>query len=240
VEEPLLDAVDRNSPDSVFILEALCQGYMEKDSQPPRVLRCLNLWLERNPRAVQALIWRGDLRYSSQDSTGAISDYKRALEIDPENDDTHLHLAVVLFISHTPSEAAEHYQRVLTRQRDNDAALFGLALCCRDLDQANRACQLLDTLLQLQPEHAAAARERGNLALSAGQLSLAEHWLRRAVRLDPDDKIANLLLYRCLTRLISRPALLLDPWAWLSHLVIQLEADAYRARYVHLSGKKRS
>jgi tetratricopeptide (TPR) repeat protein len=234
VEEELRAEVDRDHPDSVLILEALCQGYRQSFVRLPAVMQCLDQWLDRDPNAVQALLWRGELRCTFHDAAGGISDYRRAVEIEPDNTDTRLSLAEALFDAHALTEASEQFERVLQQQPDNPSALLGLAGCRRDLGQPDPAAQLIDTLLRLQPENAAALRERGNLALNAGQLMPAARWLRQAVQLDPEDKLANFLLAECLTRLNEQRGsgwVLTAPWVLGAHWLMRLEALAYQARF---------
>src|SRR5262249_50069867 len=56
----LLDCVDKGHPESVLILEALTRGYM-KTFRLAEAAHCLQLWLEREPDEVQALLWRAEV-----------------------------------------------------------------------------------------------------------------------------------------------------------------------------------
>jgi tetratricopeptide (TPR) repeat protein len=234
LEEKLLADVDQGHPDSVLILEALCRGYMGDYLLASKALRCLNQWLDRDPEAVQGLLWRGQLRCAFHDYVGGLADYKGALELDPDNDDIRLRLAEAWLEALAPAEAVNHFEHVLVRQPENPAALLGLARCRRELSQTDQANQLLDTLLRLEPQNAAALRERSSLALNAGQSAQAERWLRRAVHLDPYDETTNLLLSECLLRLDrerGRGFAPTVPWVFLYRWLHQVEAQAYRARY---------
>src|SRR5262249_21291815 len=57
LEGQLLSFVEQGHPDSVLILEALARGCLKTYSLP-RAKHCLELWLEREPDNVQALLWR--------------------------------------------------------------------------------------------------------------------------------------------------------------------------------------
>jgi tetratricopeptide (TPR) repeat protein len=235
VEQELVDAVDHDHPDAVLILEALTKGSM-KNLSYARVMRTmgyLQQWLERDPDAVPALIWRGQLRCLAHDYVGGEADLKRALELDPENVQAHGQLAEALREGFDPATAAEHYEQVLRRQPEDATALLGLARCRRDLGQADQAIPLLDTLLRQQPDNAAAMTERGGLAMDQRQPTRAEPWLRRAVRLNPYDSTATRLLAACLLRLERQRSptfMATAPWLLVHCWLKQLEARAYQAK----------
>jgi tetratricopeptide (TPR) repeat protein len=240
VQPDLAAALEQGHPDSVLILEALAKGYMEDLSYArAQVALCyLEQWLEREPNAVPALIWRGQLRSLRRDYVGAQADFDRALELDPDNDEVQLQLAEVLREALAPAKAAEQYVRVLDHQPEEPVALLGLARCRRDLGQVDQAIALLDRLLRRQPDNVAALIERSQLALGGGQPAQAEAWLRCAVGLNPYDRLANALLSECLLQLDRRrsPAVLpTAPWVLVYCWVNQLEARAYQARSQQLN-----
>src|SRR5262249_4733215 len=107
VDRKLMTQVEGGHPESLLILEALSRGYLQ-NFRLEEALRCLQLWLERRPDAVQALLWRGEVWERLLHTEDALADYRRALELAPERDDDRLHLAEVLITARQPQEAARH------------------------------------------------------------------------------------------------------------------------------------
>jgi tetratricopeptide (TPR) repeat protein len=186
VEDDLQRRVAQDDPDALAILEALIKGYL-LTYRLPDAEACLNLWLERKPEA-QAHVWRGWVRERLADTGQAIADYRKAVELDPDNLRARLWLAEALTAAAQPREAAAQYEILLERHPENVAVAVGLARCCRDLDDMAKARLLLDDCLAANPDHVPALLERGKLALlSADSPSRAVAWLRRAADRAPHN-----------------------------------------------------
>jgi tetratricopeptide (TPR) repeat protein len=226
VEADLLAWVEKDHPDSVYILEALTQGYM-RTYEMRRARDCLDLWLERDPDAVQALVWRGDVHERLDARPRALEDYRRAVEIDPERDDARQRLADLLIDSRQAQEALEHYEFLAQRQSSSAAVLLGLARCRIELGQGEEAGRLLDDLLAAQPRHAAALIERGRVALLAGREDEAEAWMHRAVDISPYEQEIVYNYIQCL-RTRGKEA---EAKKWEEHLK-GVEADLRRMRTI--------
>ncbi len=179
-EEVLLSFVRRDHPDKVLILEALVQGY-RGTYQLYRALDCLDLWLEMQPENTQALLWRGQTRLLLDLHDWAQADYRRVVELDPDEDEGVRKLAELLLASHRAAEALPYCTRWRQRQPGDTGAILGLARCQAELARTEEALGLLHELLTVQPNHAAALALRGKLALQAGQFPEAERWLRRSL-----------------------------------------------------------
>jgi tetratricopeptide (TPR) repeat protein len=194
----LMSCVDRGHPDAVLILEALVKGY-NSTFRLSQAYYCLQRWLEREPDNVQALLWRGETAERlRRNSSQTLEDYRRAVELEPDNDEARLKLAQLLASKNQVSEAVGHFERLRLRQPDNVAVLLGLARCRRDLGQSAEALELAERVLAAEPGHAAALYLRGRIALEAGRLGEAEDWLRRALAASPHDREVNYTLYQCL------------------------------------------
>ena len=85
VEEYLLSGINKDQPEVVLILEALSQGYL-RTYRLADALHCLDLWLQRQPNNVRALLWRGEVKERRHSNAEAVAVYQHAVEVEPEND----------------------------------------------------------------------------------------------------------------------------------------------------------
>jgi tetratricopeptide (TPR) repeat protein len=200
VQETLLSSVLQGHPDSLLILEALAHGYM-RSYRLPEARHVLDLWLERQPDAIQALRWRGDAEEHMRSVDPAIDDYRRVLELDPTLDAVRLHLGEVLLLKGRSQEAQEQLQIVCDRQPQNAAAFVGLARCYRLLSDTDKARAALDAALALNPDEEGAISLRGRLEMETGHAAEAEPWLRRAAANAPYDRETVYSYYLCLRKL---------------------------------------
>jgi predicted Zn-dependent protease len=196
--EPLLVSfVRRDHPDKRLILEALVQG-CRQTYQLPRALAYLDDWLASQPDSARALVWRGETLLALGRQPGALADFRQAVELDPQEDETRLKLADLLLSFRRPAEALTHLTELQQRHPDQEEVLFGLARCRAELGEADEATLLLDRLLSLRPDHAGALAERGKLALQADRPLEAEKWLRRAAAAAPFEREVLHALHGCL------------------------------------------
>src|SRR5262249_28037436 len=92
VESYLVSCVQQEHRDTPFILEALTQGYM-KTYRLPAALGCLSRLFRQQPEHVQALFWRAWVWERLLNREKALADYRRIVELDPEQDTARLRLA---------------------------------------------------------------------------------------------------------------------------------------------------
>jgi Flp pilus assembly protein TadD len=128
----------------------------------------------------------------------ALADYRKAVEVEPQEDEARLKAAELLLGFHEPEQASTHFTELLNRHPDDGEALFGLACCRAEQGDTSGAEKLLDRLLSLQPAHSGALTERGKIALDAGSPQDAEQWLRQAAGVAPFEHETLFTLYRCL------------------------------------------
>jgi predicted Zn-dependent protease len=197
VEDHLLLFAERGHPDALLILEALCQGYI-KTYRLSHASRCLELWLERWPADVQALLWRAEVEVLRSSNQEALADYRRVLKLEADHDDARLHLAELLAAEHQPAEAVPLFEQLRQKHPESSAVLLGLARCRRLLGEPLEAGRLLDALLEESPHDVGALTERGRIYLETRQPAEAERWLRMAAGLAPHDRDLTYALYLCL------------------------------------------
>jgi predicted Zn-dependent protease len=140
--------------------------------------------------------------YSQGDDVDhAEADYRRALDIDPEDQASRLALAELLLDKRQNGrEAAENFERLWSVRRDAAVAL-GLAQSWRQLGRGEEARRLLDEWLAAHPDDGPALAERGRLAMDSHATEEAVGFLRRAVARSPYSTDAEYTLYLCLGRL---------------------------------------
>jgi tetratricopeptide (TPR) repeat protein len=203
VEGLLQACTGADNPEAVLVLEALAKGYANRFWQA-HALRYLNLLLQRQPQHPQALLLRARvwedraLRGETERDADALRDYERAVALHPSFE-ARLGLAAALYRVGRPWEAMRAYEQLHTLQAGNPAVLLGLARCRYSLHEVDEARRLLEQLVEQHPDDAAALLELGRVALHAGQLAVAEKWLRQAAAIaPPHDGEAHRVLARCL------------------------------------------
>jgi tetratricopeptide (TPR) repeat protein len=197
-EPVLVSFVQRDHPDKLLILEALVQG-CRRSYHLPRALAHLNTWLGLQSDSARALVWRGETLLLLGRDRDALADYRKAVELDPQEDDARLKLAELSLAAHQPDEATAHFTELLERHPDQGDALLGLARCREEQGDAAEAVSLLERLLAKEPGHAGALAERGKIALDGGNPGDAEKWLRRAAGAAPFERETLYNLYRSLS-----------------------------------------
>src|SRR5262249_17361734 len=116
----------RADADQYVILEALSQG-LTKNYRLKEALVCLNRMLVLQPQSAYALRRRAWIYSQGEELELAEADYRRALEIDPEDSGARLGLAEILLnFRKNGAEAAEHFERLKASRQDATIAL-GLA-----------------------------------------------------------------------------------------------------------------
>jgi tetratricopeptide (TPR) repeat protein len=186
-------------PDKLVILEALVQG-CRRTYQLPQALGFLEDWLAVQPDSALALGWQGETLLLLGREQEGLASYRKAVEIDPLDDQSRLKLAELLLGLHKSEEALPHLTELQGRPPDKPEVLFSLALCHSAKGETSEAAALLDRVLALQPNHGGALAERGKLALDDDRPLEAEKWLRRAVEAGPFEREILHTFHRCLVR----------------------------------------
>jgi tetratricopeptide (TPR) repeat protein len=195
--EALRDQIDKNPKAEPLILEALTAGCL-------RLYRlgeagyCIGRWLEIQPDNPAVYVARGGLQELIGSYRRAADDYRRAVELNEEDDSTRQKLISVLLNTSQFAEAQTHLQRLSQRQPDNPDTLVSLARVQSAQGHTEEAAQTLDEMLVQFPHHFAALAEQGQIALQLHQLDKAETCLRQAIELQPFDYVAHYNLSLCL------------------------------------------
>jgi Tfp pilus assembly protein PilF len=199
-EERLRSAVDGGHPASLDILEALAKGYAVAVRMPD-AFPTLDRLIELSPNHVAAYLVRGRLWDIRRRWDEAEADFRRAVDLAPENAATHAALADLLNHRGRTREAIYHYELVLHSRPADPAALLGLARAHADDADLAAAERRLDELLAADADHADGLVERGRLALRGGRPAEAEPLLARAVQAAPWHRDGNPLYLAALREL---------------------------------------
>jgi Tfp pilus assembly protein PilF len=200
VEPQLVSRLNQNHPDSVLILEVLTLAYIQSN-RLGNAQESLRRWLEREPDRVEAWLLQAYVFGRLQNNTEALDSYRRAVELDPDNDGTRLEMAGHLAQAYHMEEALAQFDYLRQKQGDTPAVLKGMAFCRRLMNQPEEARRLLETVLAAQPRDWRALVERGRLANEYESAAAAEKWFRQAADVAPDESDVNYSLYQCLERL---------------------------------------
>jgi tetratricopeptide (TPR) repeat protein len=202
IEGNLQKLVDGEHPESVLILEALIEGYLQTH-QLEGAFPALDRLLKREPNHAQGLLWRGWALAHIQRWDEARVSYRRALEILGDNDLARTQYAEVLLTMNQFPEALGHYERLARRKPWDVAVRLGLAACYRGLGRSPEALSAVEALLAQSStltvrQRVQALAERAKLALEADDLERAERAFREALTLQPYDRELLFLLANCL------------------------------------------
>jgi tetratricopeptide (TPR) repeat protein len=135
--------------------------------------------------------------------TTAISDYERALQLDPGFAEAHYNLAFALETVHDNERAATEYQKAIQRSDDFYPAYNNLArLLIRERKDLSGGLGLLEAALRKEPPETrvrySLLKNRGWANLALGLLVRSEEDLRLALRLRRDGAAAHCLLAQTL------------------------------------------
>ena len=210
-----------DTPETPLILEAYLDGVLKvltRDlgedavsssivSLPEYVDACwaADLWLERCPAPAdqaQGLVWRGRLSGMASDHRRAVTDLRRALELDPDSFQARWYLAAMI-AQEDPADAESHLRILLERYPDNMDLRVQLARLYRNTGQMETARQMLDQMLESHSKSGPLLLERGRVEVDDGKPDRAEPWLRKAEAIDPEKPELLLVLGQCM-RLAGR------------------------------------
>jgi tetratricopeptide (TPR) repeat protein len=224
-ESQLWAYVEKDHPDLIDILEALARGYLAT-FRLDLATTALDRLLERQPKNGPAWIMRGNARYHMRGYSEAADNYRRGVELVPDDRQGRLWLAECLVENAKPAEALEHFDYLEAQAAGDLTVALGRANCLLDLDRIDEAGELLDRALREAPDNTTAMALRGKLALRRLELATAERWLRKAVELNPGDRDAVYNLSLCL-RQQSDKQKKLEAAKWFDHFKL-IESEQAR------------
>ena len=198
VEDSLLEQLNERPPEEPLILEALVNGLVLNDRLTD-VLLLTTKWNEAFPEDWLPLIYRGNARLRLNGKTeDVIDDFKRVLELKPDDVEANLALAMVLANNGDVGRAFPHFEACRASMPDDPRVLFGIAYCQHSLGMNQEARVTLSQLLDKNKDHAAGCFLQAKIELAEDFREQAYQWLKKADRLSPKEvDVTNALMLVC-------------------------------------------
>lgn len=197
VAPELMLYVEDRYVEAPLILETLARAYMYHLRYGP-AYHYLSRWLELEPNSAQAHVWRGWVVERLNDWDGALSDYQRALELDPQLTDVHIRIAEMSLDKSNVPEALKHLEPLHKQFPDRAVVNARLGQCCFLRGDFDEARALLEAAFQELPDDSSLVLCLARLEMQVGNLSKAERLLRHVLKVDPMDTEVQFTLAGCL------------------------------------------
>jgi len=157
--------------------------------------RALTIEPDRAPAVHHNL---GVLAYQLGDMETAVEEFQAAMELDPQDADTHYQLGAAYLVMAFPMDALEpdaaylqqsqtEFEQALTLDSDKPEALVGLANVYMFQNKLPEAIELLETAVEQQPEMREALFALGRAYAVSGQLAKATETLNRFLETEPPE-----------------------------------------------------
>lgn len=143
--------------------------------------------LERNPRNAEFHHYRGNLLLGQGDSAQAILSFAEALALRPDYAEVHGNLGLALHARAEYDAAAASFERAFAIAPELSAEMqLRLAATRKAQGRLGMAAELLQRLLDAEPDHAEALNQLGVVLQEQGLLDRAISCYWRAIGLQPD------------------------------------------------------
>ncbi|RQD78844.1 tetratricopeptide repeat protein [Desulfonatronospira sp. MSAO_Bac3] len=110
--------------------------------------------VEQNPENVEAITELAGFFMQNQDWDKALSFWRRALSVDPDNQLALNQAGFTLFQMQQHEEAREKFERLLELNPENHQGHFNLAIIYKYyLDEQEKAREHLEKILEIDPDH---------------------------------------------------------------------------------------
>ncbi len=199
-EDYLQQQASRRPADAPLIWEALALGYLRTYRTLDAMTVC-NHWLEQYPDHVRALELRGRTFITGQGVSRGAQDYRRALELDPNRDDTRWRLVEALITLSAYAEAAEHLERAIELQPGMVEAYTQLGEIYEKQERYDEALQVYEQASLIAPHDPAHHSRVGRLYRRIGHLEEAVARFEKMAEMYPESAVAYDELGRCLSAL---------------------------------------
>jgi len=197
VQHGLWICLQEKLPESSWILEALARSYM-RDLRFRLASKCLEDWLILQPDQLRALALRAKVQEHMEYREGALADYQRIVDLNPDNWKARLRLADMLLFNKKTVEALEHLEIVEKTQGDRAEFLQVLAKARVLEGKTSEARALFEKVIALNWKNPEVFHQLGQIELQEGRPAQAESCFRAALKTDPTFGLAYFSLYSSL------------------------------------------
>jgi tetratricopeptide (TPR) repeat protein len=135
--------------------------------------------------SAQAELDRGLQAHQAGDYHTAVTHYRQALAIDPNNKFAYYNLGLIDQINGRLTDADANYRAALNIDPNYVPALFNLAIVEARSDHFDEAVELYRRVIELEPDRAGAYLNMGLALAQLQRIEEAEAALQRAIELDP-------------------------------------------------------
>ena len=205
--EAIRDAVAQKQIGTVSIGTAFFpQGDFHKDQIIDNALKALDHAAFFGPGAVAAfdavsLNISGDKRYQTGDVSGAIEEFQRAIDLDPDDYNVQNSLGVCYGVLGAYEKALKIFEGAMALAPDDTMAVYNAGLAHMRMGDLNRA---LDLFLQAAEKEGApyeVGLQTGRIFLDMKKPTQARPFLEHAAEIQPGSGIAHRYLGECLAAL---------------------------------------
>ncbi len=184
-------------PESPAILETLAAAYI-RDLRYGPAYSTLVRWIELVPDQATPYFWRGWVLERLNQAKGAMEDYRKALELDPDMFNARIRVAEMLLEDKRPDEALPHLEYLLRQKPDNAQVMARLGQCRYLEGKPEEARPLLEKARESLPDDGPLLLHLAKLDVESGQAEPAVELLNRLLKRDPGDTEARFLLVSAL------------------------------------------
>jgi tetratricopeptide (TPR) repeat protein len=161
----------------------------------------MTAWLAARPDDPVAHYFDGKLKVEEGGTEQAIAAFRRALELDPAQEQARMQLATLLVARRRGEEAIEELQPLRQQLPDHAEVQVLWVRALALVGRAAEARQVLDDCLRLHPTYAPALVERGSFAILEGDEAGAIDYLTQALQREPANLTARNQLALALSRM---------------------------------------
>jgi tetratricopeptide (TPR) repeat protein len=189
------DAVQKQEPTNATaqlgLLKAQIYAAMQGEYNPAVIERRIRLILDENQNDAHALVFLGDL-YAALDPDRAIEHYERARRLGPDLASAHFGLGVLYHKKGKLQLAREHLQEATRISAWNPRYLNNLANIYAETEEADKAVQVYELALRLDPEFLLPYLELAEVQRRRGRLAEAVAVHQELIRLLSSQTVVSL------------------------------------------------
>lgn len=201
LKQMMLRPMDDHTAEQLY--EALSLGYLA-EYRASDAMMVLDHWVRWRPNCVRPRLLRAEVYDITNNSVKIEEEFRKILEVEPENYSAHLGLAHVLQRNHDTVQAQAHFRFCHRQWPDDPVATTGIASCLKHEGKMAEARQVLNEMLKEKylprPQRAAALSALGELAEQERDVATAIKLLTEAVELDPYNSQWHYRLGVCLAK----------------------------------------